>query len=167
MCIGIRQIAWLKHLPHFLLFFPAYLLPIRKQNGCPPAVFSPHLTVKSFRAWLNADADVQLYPLQKNLDFHLHSYWEKNKMIKRKEVSRNSLGKGHFCWVWVDVCVGLFFFFSVPLPRGYIPHPPAPVINSLFVHPLSALNNFLPDPTVPAKFRSRFQNLTFKFHFCY
>ncbi len=31
------------------------------------------------------------------------------------------------------------------------------------VHPLSALNNFLPDPTVPAKFRSGFQNHTFKF----
>ncbi len=53
--------------------------------------------------------------------------------------------------------------FLVPLPQGFIPHPPAPVIYSLFVHPLSALNNFLPDPTVPAKFRSRFQNLTFKF----
>ncbi len=50
-----------------------------------------------------------------------------------------------------------------PLPRGYIPHRPAPAIYSLYVHPLSALNNFLPDPIVPAKFRSRFQNHTFKF----
>ncbi len=53
--------------------------------------------------------------------------------------------------------------FSVQLPQGYIPHPPAPAIYSLFFHPLSALNNFLSDPTVPAKYRSRFQNLTFKF----
>ncbi len=52
---------------------------------------------------------------------------------------------------------------SPPLPQGYIPHPPAPAIYSLFVHPLSALNTFLPDSTVPAKYRSCFPNLTFKF----
>ncbi len=61
----------------------------------------------------------------------------------------------------VEVCAGLFFF--VPLPQGYILLPATPTIYSLFVHPLSALNNFLPYPTVPAKFRSCFQNLTFKF----
>ncbi len=36
-------------------------------------------------------------------------------------------------------------------------------IYSLFVHLLSALNNFIPDRTVPAKYRSRFQNLALKF----
>ncbi len=43
-----------------------------------------------------------------------------------------------------------------------MPHQPTHAIYSLFVHPLSTLNNFLPDPSVPAKFRSLFQNLKFK-----
>ncbi len=49
----------------------------------------------------------------------------------------------------VEVCAGLFFF--VPLLQGYILLPATPTIYSLFVHLLSALNNFLPDPTVPQK----------------
>ncbi len=44
-----------------------------------------------------------------------------------------------FWWHSQHHCRGLRkTVFLVPLLRGYIPHPPAPAIYSLFVHPLSA-----------------------------
>ncbi len=62
----------------------------------------------------------------------------------------------------VEVCAGLFLS---PAPARFYPAPTRSryTVYSVFVHPLSALNNFLPDPTDPAKFRSGFQNHTFKF----